>query len=63
MLEMALIEGPDGPYRTVPTRENCVHPIYGLCEYYKLDNYGLFPEDDENLEKKDPVKYLKIEGV
>lgn len=43
-----------------PTRENCVHPIYGTCEYYKLDTYGIPPEEDEFLEQRDPIRYVQL---
>ena len=62
---MAVMEPSNGDgitYRghTPPTRENCVHPIYGQCEFYKLDTYRIPPEEDESLEPRDPTKYVQI---
>ena len=43
-----------------PLRENCVHPIYGSCEFYKLDTYRISPEEDETLERRDPTRYVQL---
>lgn len=43
-----------------PTRENCVHPIYGACEFYRLDTYRIPPEEDDSLEPRDPIKYVQL---
>ena len=47
-------------YIVVPTRENCVHPIYGPCEYFPLDIYGEEPESVASLRQDNPLRYVQI---
>lgn len=47
-------------YNSFFNRENCAHPIFGLCEYYKPHVYNIGVDEDETLEQHEPTKYVGL---